>query len=229
MPSTQRISWNIANGKVLHIGIEKNGREHRWKVSPNSQGKAEIFREIADVLDPPPRSASQRRRRTAEDEYYDDDGEEWDQPRRSRPRRPQEPPRQVRTPYPPLDPEADPRARQRPAVELVEHSRGYLPDGTPITTPLPEDPDEAESVARLSREAYEKARAHPRAALEGEGATVDLPIIEARPMAQRKSTPLDSAGRSFLPPPAHQELGEGQKVRKRPKITDPDFYYRDTR
>lgn len=216
-----RTFWTVEN-KVLFIGVESRGREHRWKLSPNSADKAAILREIADVLDPPERP----RRRAArviehygEDEYYDDDDEDDREPVR-RPRRRTN--QQVAQPYPPVDP------RGRFAGEIIDHSRGYTPDGRHIETPIPDDPAEAAAYAALSMEAYEKAQAHANAANGQDPIVNELPIIEARPKAVRRSQALDTQGRAVLPPTAHQELGEGQRVRKRPKLEDPQFYYKDT-
>lgn len=213
-----RVSWNIQN-KVLYVGVESRGREHRWKLSANSPDKAAILREIADVLDPPARPRS-RRLRPVEDDYYEDDEEEDHRPARRR--RPVN--QQAAEPYPAVDPQGEFDGD----VEFYDHSRGYLPDGSPIRTPVPQDPAERASRARLSREAYEKAQAHA-GALSGQDPVVgELPIIEARPKAQRRSTPLDTQGRSFLPPAPHQDLGPGQQVRERPRLNDPQFYYKDT-
>lgn len=225
-----RLSWNI-QGKVLYVGIEDGGRTHQWKISPTSSGKAAVLREIADVLDPP--AAAPRRRRQPDElehRYEDEDDEEWDPAPRRRPRRAQEPPRQVRTPYPPVDPRGEFSGRQRGSQGFVDHSHGLLPDGTPIETPVPEDEGEAESHARLSRLAYEKAQAHVRSLDGMDDSALTLPIVEARPnnAATRRSQGLDSRGLSFLAPAAHQELGEGQRVRQRPKVDDPAFRYKDT-
>lgn len=232
--SGPRVSWNIQN-KVLHIGIETRGREHRWKLSPNSAGKAEILREIADVLDPPRRGARRSRPQVVEhygDEYYDDDEEddeeEWDRTAaHSRPRRRRPANQQVAQPYPAVDPQGQ---FGGDALEIIEHSRGYLPDGSPIRSAVPQDPAERASRARLSQQAYEKAQAHA-GAVSGQDETVhELPIIEARPKAERRTRALDSQGRGFLPPPPSDTPGVtgDVQVRVRPKIHDPQFYYKDT-
>lgn len=227
-----RVSWTVQN-KVLYIGVESRGREHRWKLSASSPDKAAILREIADVLDPPerPRRRAPRVVEHYGDDYYEDDDEEDDPaPRRRAPRRAQESRTQVRTPYPPLDPQGVFSGDAGDPVDFFDHSRGYTPDGQAIRTPVPRDPAERASMARLSQEAFEKGQAHAGAVAGQDPEVNNLPIIEARPKAVRRQQPLDSQGRGFLPAPPSDTPGlRGEvQVRKRPKIEDPHFYYKDT-
>lgn len=231
--SGPRVSWNIQN-KVLYIGVESRGREHRWKLSANSIDKAAILREIADVLDPPerPRRRAPRVVEHYGDDYYDDDDEEDDREWEDRPhgpmvpRRRRRPNQQVREPYPPIDPLGEFSGD----AEFIDHSRGYTPDGRAIPTPVPRDPAEREAMARLSREAFEKGQAHAGAVAGQDPEVNNLPIIEARPKEVRRTQPLDSQGRGFLPPTPSDTPGlSGQvQVRKRPSISDPQFYFKDT-